>query len=251
MTPDLGTIRVRGDRGDRPKDLRACSCSAELRRAAARSKGLGYIPARWLWIWEVAVPCPSGPNGLQELRIVVGPDSDHATAFGQSLEHIVRQVAMGIHHGAGSRVGGYQGLGRCFQGIPHGLIRAVGNVHQDPQTVALTNHLESEVLQAEIIVVHDSHTGIRPLEGEAVNQLQLPEAQTVIESQGGQILEGDTTVQPNQERQFSLGPETIDILARQGHRYLLRLLGHCPVDGIQLPEKPLAWLRRLRRQTDS
>ena len=65
---------------------------------------------------------------------VSGGDTDH------NSEHIIRYVTAGVADGVGGGVGEDDGGGGGGEGVPGGLHRGVGQVHDQSQLVHLLHH---------------------------------------------------------------------------------------------------------------
>ena len=114
----------------------------------------------------------------------------------------------------------------------------MGQVQQDPETVALPHHLQSEVVQSQVIVVQDSGAGVGPGGGEGVRQLQAPEAQLVVNAERGQVLHHDAAVHAQHEGELAFRAEAFQVIRGERETHVGMGSGRL-VDGVHLPEETL------------
>ena len=174
--------------------------------------------------------------------VVHGADGDQSALLGQCLDLIVGEVSDRIDHAPGSRMGRDDRFLGGFDGLVHGLVRGMGQVHQDPQAVALPHHFQAEVVQSQVVVVQDPGAGIGPGGGERMSQLQAPEAQPVVSTKGRQVLDHDAAVHAQHQGELSFRTVTFQIIRGASQLHLGMSSGRL-VDSIDFPKETLDGVR--------
>ena len=146
-------------------------------------------------------------------------------------------------------MGGDNRLAARPDGIPEGIVRGVGDVNHDPETVAFPHHLLSEGFEAGFIIVQRPGAGVGPGRGKSVDQLQLSHAQTVEDPEGAQLLDPLSGVQTHDQGQLSRFSYPPDVVGSQGDLQIFLMLLDGTVEGVELPEKTPEGRRTLENST--
>jgi hypothetical protein len=114
----------------------------------------------------------------------------------------------------------------------------MGQIHEDPQAIALPHHLQTEGVQSQVVVIQDSGAGIGPGGGERVSHLQAAESQPAVDAKAGQVLDHDATVHAQHEGQLAFRTEAFQIIRCESQTHLRVGSGRL-VDGVHFQQETL------------